>query len=113
MCPFEGVDTGNANAEVYRDVEYALEKGFTVALATRAYHGGVFPVCFIATRVEARQGVILGGDLTVPNARILPMMALPHVKGKHCRLRMIHSISFPTSRTQPFRCSIEISSSSL
>jgi L-asparaginase len=111
----EGIGAGNVNAEVFEIAEYVLKKGIAVVMATRVYHGGVFPIYgdqgggATMERVE----VILGGDPTVPKACILLMMALPQVKGDHGRLKMIHSASLPTSRTQPFRSRIEISSSSL
>jgi L-asparaginase len=85
----EGVGAGNVNAEVYKAVEYALKKRTAVVLATRVYHGGVFPIYGDqgggATLEKA--GVILGGDLTGPKARILLMLTLPQVKGDFARLQ--------------------------
>jgi L-asparaginase len=85
----EGVGAGNVNAEVFKAVEYALKKGTAVVLSTRVYHGGVFPIYGDqgggATLQKA--GVILGGDLTGPKARILLMLALPQVKGDFARLQ--------------------------
>ena len=111
----EGVGAGNVNAEVFEIVEYVLKKGVAVVLATRVYHGGVLSVYSDqgGGATMERGGVNLGGDLTGPKARILLMMALSQIKGYHGRLRMIHSVSLPSSRTQSFRFSIEISSSSL
>jgi L-asparaginase len=74
---------------VYKAVEYALKKRTAVVLATRVYHGGVFPIYGDqgggATLEKA--GVILGGDLTGPKARILLMLTLPQVKGDFARLQ--------------------------
>jgi len=85
----EGVGAGNVNAEVYKAVEYALKKGITVVLTTRVYHGGVFPIYGDQGGGETleKAGVILGGDLTGPKARILLMLTLPQVKGEPARLR--------------------------
>jgi L-asparaginase len=84
----EGVGAGNVNAEVFKAVEYALKKGVAVVVATRVYHGGVFPIYGDQGGGETLQkaGVILGGDLTAPKARILLMIALPQVKGDYARL---------------------------
>lgn len=85
----EGVGAGNVNAEVYKAVEYALKKGIAVVLTTRVYHGGVFPIYGDQGGGETleKAGVILGGDLTGPKARILLMLSLPQVKGDPARLR--------------------------
>lgn len=85
----EGVGAGNVNADVYKAVEYALNKGTAVVLTTRVYHGGVFPIYGDQGGGEtlAKTGVILGGDLTGPKARLLLMIALPQARGDHARLR--------------------------
>lgn len=85
----EGVGAGNVNAEVYKAVEYALSKGIAVVVTTRVYHGGVFPIYGDqgGGKTLEKAGVILGGDLTGPKARILLMIAMPQVKGDHARLK--------------------------
>ncbi len=85
----EGVGAGNVNADVYRAVEHALKKGIAVVLTTRVYHGGVFPIYGDqgGGEILEKAGVILGGDLTGPKARILLMMTLPQAKGDLARLR--------------------------
>jgi L-asparaginase len=85
----EGVGAGNVNAEVFKAVEYALKKGVAVVVTTRVYHGGVFPIYGDQGGGDTLQkaGVILGGDLTGPKARILLMIALPLVKGDYTGLR--------------------------
>jgi L-asparaginase len=85
----EGVGAGNVNADVYGAVEHALKKGIAVVITTRVYHGGVFPIYGDQGGGETleKAGVILGGDLTGPKARILLMITLPYAKGEHARLR--------------------------
>ena len=85
----EGVGAGNVNAQVYGAVEYALKKGVAVVIATRVYHGGVFPIYGDqgGGKTLQRAGAVLGGDLTGPKARILLMLALPYVKGDRARLK--------------------------
>jgi len=78
----EGVGAGNVNAEVYKAVQYALEKGIAVVITTRVYYSGVWPIYGDqgggATLEKA--GAILGGDLTGPKARLLLMLALAQAK---------------------------------
>ncbi len=78
----ESVGAGNVNQEVYKAVEYALKKKVAVVITTRVYHGGVFPIYADqgGGKTLQKAGVILGGDLTGPKARILLMLALPQVK---------------------------------
>jgi len=85
----EGVGAGNVNAEVYKAIEYAIKKGIAVVLTTRVYHGGVFPIYGDQGGGETleKAGVILGGDLTGPKARVLLMLTLSQVKGDPTRLR--------------------------
>ena len=79
----EGVGAGNVNAEVYKAVQYALEKGVVVVVTTRVYYSGVWPMYGDqgggATLEKA--GVILGGDFDGPKARLLLMLALAQEKG--------------------------------
>ncbi|MBD3304310.1 asparaginase [Candidatus Woesearchaeota archaeon] len=79
----EAVGAGNVNAKVYEAIEYAMGKGVPVAITTRVYHGGVWPIYGDKGGGETLQkaGAILAGDLTSPKARILLMLALPHTKG--------------------------------
>ena len=79
----EGVGAGNVNAEVYKAVQYALDKGVVVVVTTRVYYSGVWPMYGDqgggATLEKA--GVILGGDLDGAKARLLLMLALAQKKG--------------------------------
>ena len=79
----EGVGAGNVNAEVYKAIEYAIEKGVAVVITTRVYHSGVWPIYADQGGGETleKSGAILGGDLTGPKARILLMLALVETKG--------------------------------
>ncbi|MCP4630962.1 MAG: asparaginase [bacterium] len=85
----EGLGAGNVNADVYIAVEHAIKKGIAVVLTTRVYHGGVFPIYGDQGGGETleKAGVILGGDLPGPKARILLMMTLPRARGDHARLK--------------------------
>jgi len=85
----EGVGAGNVDAKVYKAVEYALSKGIAVVITTRVYHGGVFPIYGDQGGGETleKAGVILGGDLTGPKARLLLMLALPEVKRDREKLK--------------------------
>jgi L-asparaginase len=85
----EGVGAGNVNAEVYKAVQYAIKKDVAVVITTRVYYGGVFPIYGDqggGVTLE-KAGVILGGNLTGPKARILLMLALPRVNGDHAKLK--------------------------
>jgi L-asparaginase len=85
----EGVGAGNVNAEVYKAIGYALEKGVAVVITTRVYFSGVWPMYGDqggGTTLE-KAGVILGGDLTGPKARLLLMLALAQAKGDIAELK--------------------------
>jgi len=78
----EGVGAGNVNAKVEEAIKYAKDKGVVIVLATRVYHGRVYPIYGDqggGAMLEG-EGVILAGDLTGPKARLLLMLALPWVK---------------------------------
>jgi L-asparaginase len=79
----EGVGAGNVNSQVYTAVQYALEKGVAMVITTRVYHSGVWPMYGDQGGGETleKAGVILGGDLTGPKARLLLMLALAQEKG--------------------------------
>jgi L-asparaginase len=85
----EGVGAGNVNAEVYKAIEYALAKKIAVVITTRVYFSGVWPMYGDQGGGETleRSGVILGGDLTGPKARILLMLALAQEKNDLAGLR--------------------------
>ncbi|MBN1527127.1 MAG: asparaginase [Candidatus Omnitrophica bacterium] len=84
----EGVGAGNVNADVYKAVQYALDKGIAVVVTTSVYHSGVWPMYGDqgggATLEKA--GVILGGDLDGPKARLLLMLALAREKSGRAAL---------------------------
>jgi L-asparaginase len=84
----EGVGAGNVNAEVFEAVKYALGKNIEVVITTRVYHGGVWPIYGDLGGGETleRSGVILGGDLTGPKARLLLMLALGQEKTDHAAI---------------------------
>ncbi|MDP8298518.1 MAG: asparaginase [Candidatus Tantalella remota] len=85
----EGVGAGNVNAEVFKAVQYALAKNIAIVLTTRVYHGGAFPIYGDkgGGRTLQESGVIMGGNLTGPKARILLIMALPEVEGDNAKLQ--------------------------
>ena len=89
----EGVGAGNVNADVYKAVEYALDKGVAVVVTTSVYHSGVWPMYGDqgggATLEKA--GVILGGDLDGPKARLLLMLALAQEKGDRAGIKKYFS----------------------
>ncbi len=78
----EGVGAGNVNANVEEAIEYALKNNVKVVLTTRVYNGRVYPVYGDkgGGAMLEEEGVILGGDLTGPKARLLLMLALPEHK---------------------------------
>lgn len=78
----EGVGAGNVNAQVNEAIKYAISKKVAVVITTRVYHSGVWPMYGDqggGTTLE-KEGVILGGDLTGPKARLLLMLALGQAK---------------------------------
>jgi len=85
----EGVGAGNVNAQVYQAVQYALEKGVAMVITTRVYHSGVWPMYGDQGGGETleKAGVVLGGDLTGPKARLLLMLALAQEKGDSAKLK--------------------------
>ena len=85
----EGVGAGNVNSHVNDAINYALKKNIPVVLSTRVMHGGVFAIYADKGGGETlkKEGVILGGDLTSPKARILLTLALPHVNGDFKKLQ--------------------------
>ncbi len=85
----EGVGAGNVNAEVFKAVQYALKKNVAIVLTTRVYYGGAFPIYGDqgGGRTMQEAGVIMGGNLTGPKARILLIMALPEVKSDNSKLQ--------------------------
>ena len=60
-----------------------------MVVTTRVYHGGVSPIYGDQGGGETleKAGVILGGDLKGPKARILLMITLPQANGDHANLR--------------------------
>lgn len=78
----EGVGAGNVNAQVFQQIERALQKGIPVMITSRVYNGAVYPIYGDKGGGEALQkaGAILGGDLTGPKARLLLMLALDDLR---------------------------------
>ena len=85
----EGVGAGNVNADVFKAVEYALGKEIAVVITTPVYHSGVWPMYgdLGGGATLEKAGVILGGDLTGPKARLLLMLALAQDKGDQAGLK--------------------------
>lgn len=85
----EGVGAGNVNAEVFEAVKYALSKKVTIVITTRVYHGGVWPIYGDqgGGRTLETSGVILGGDLTGPKARLLLMLAIGQHAGDNAAIK--------------------------
>lgn len=77
----EGVGAGNVNADVYEAILYALKKDVAVVLTTRVYYGGVWPMYADkgGGATLKKSGVIMGDNFTGPKARLMLMLALPHV----------------------------------
>jgi L-asparaginase len=80
----EGVGAGNVNAQVYRAIQYALQKGLAVVITSRVAHGAVWPIYGDqgGGLTLQKAGCILGGDLRGPKARLLLMLALPLVRDR-------------------------------
>ncbi|MFA6379314.1 MAG: asparaginase [Candidatus Omnitrophota bacterium] len=87
----EGVGAGNVNAKTYEAIKYALAKKIPVVVTSRVYHGAVYPIYGDEGGGETleKDGVILGGDLTSSKARLLLMLAIPHVQGDVGQLKKI------------------------
>jgi L-asparaginase len=74
----EGFGAGNVPPGIVSALEKAIGCGIPVALTTRCPEGGVWPMYAYAGGGAdlARKGVILGGRLSGPKARLLLMVAL-------------------------------------
>lgn len=74
----EAVGAGNVNAQVFEAIQYALEQGVVVAIATRVFNGAVYPIYGDVGGGKALKdaGCILVGDMISPKARLLLMLAL-------------------------------------
>lgn len=85
----DAVGAGNVNTEMYKAVQYALSKKIPVVATTRVFNGGVYPMYGDMGGGETmeRAGVILGGDLHAPKARLLLMLAIPHYNGDSNKMR--------------------------
>ena len=73
----EGVGAGNVNAQVYEALQYALAQKVPVVLTTRVFYGGPWPMYGDAGggATLEKAGVILGGFLSGPKARLMLMLA--------------------------------------
>jgi len=78
----EGVGAGNVNAQVNEAIRYVLQKKVPVVITTSVYFSGVWPMYGDqgGGATLAKEGAILGGDLTGPKARLLLMLALGQEK---------------------------------
>ncbi len=74
----EGFGAGNVPPGIVPSVEKAICRGLPVVLTTRCPEGGVWPIYAYAGGGAdlARKGIISGGRLSGPKARILLMAAL-------------------------------------
>jgi L-asparaginase len=74
----EGFGAGNVPPGLVPAVEKAIGRGIPVVLTTRCPEGGVWPMYAYAGGGAdlVKRGVILGGRLSGPKARILLMAAL-------------------------------------
>lgn len=88
----EGVGAGNVNAATNEAILEALKKKIPVVITSRVSHGAVMPIYGDEGGGEtlAREGAILAGDLPGPKARLLLMLALPHVGANTSRLRELY-----------------------
>ena len=82
----EGVGLGNVNKDFYNGIKQAREREIEVVIATRCYNGRVLPkYAYEGGGVSLeRLGVIFGGALSSPKARLLLMLLLnnqvPHTQ---------------------------------
>lgn len=78
----EGVGAGNVNAQVNEAIKYAIAQKVEIVITTSVYHSGVWPMYGDqgGGATLEKEGVILGGDLTGPKARLLLMLALGQAK---------------------------------
>lgn len=85
----DGFGSGNVNAEVFKAIEYAINKGIAVVITTRVFSGGVFPLYGDLGGGKSLQeaGAIVAGDLPAPKARLLLMLTLPQVNKNHSLLK--------------------------
>lgn len=77
----EGLGSGNVNANVFKGIQYALNKGVIVIVTSTVPHGGVFPIYGDEGGGETLKsaGAILSTFLRADKARILLLLALPHI----------------------------------
>lgn len=89
----EGFGSGNVNAAVYNAIEYLISKKLPIVITSQVHEGGVYPIYGNqgggATLQKLK--VILGGDLSGNKARILLMLALPHVGQDYNKLNKYFS----------------------
>jgi len=90
----DAVGAGNVNKKMNKAIKYAIRKKVPVVITTRVYHGPVLPIYGDEGGGETllKEGAILGGDLKAPKARILLMLALPHVGYDITKLKRIFSL---------------------
>jgi len=69
----EAVGTGNVNANMFKAIRYAINKGIPVVITTRVYHGNVLSVYadMGGGATMEKTGAILAGHL-ITDAVLLP-----------------------------------------
>lgn len=74
----EGVGLGNVNKNFYNGIKEAREKNIEIVISTRCYNGRVEPkYAYEGGGVSLQQlGVIFGGSLSSPKARLLLMLLM-------------------------------------
>ena len=85
----EAMGRGNVSPKVMAGIRYAVEKGVVVVVVSRCYSGRVFASYGYAGggKELVDLGVIMGGDMRGPKARLKLMLAL----GKTDDIEMIRS----------------------
>ena len=93
----EAMGRGNVSPQVMAGIRYAIEKGVVVVVVSRCYSGRVFTSYGYegGGKELADMGVIMGGDMRGPKARLKLMLAL----GKTHDVDMIRSFFAEESYT--------------
>lgn len=80
----EAMGRGNVSPKVLEGIRYAIDKGVSVVVVSRCYSGRVFVSYGYAGggKELADLGVIMGGDMSGPKARLKLMLALGKTQDK-------------------------------
>lgn len=80
----EAMGRGNVSPKVMEGIRYAIDKGVSVVVVSRCYSGRVFVSYGYAGggKELADLGVIMGGDMSGPKARLKLMLALGKTQDK-------------------------------